>query len=231
MRMNRTHTAGITLFAVVVFFVGLVATNGDIFGKTLSTALLPASVVAEQAAETLEAEEAEAAVVTDEVVRRVIDNPERVTPLPPQHIDSETLWLARVIYSETKRPEEMELVAWVIRNRVETGYRGNASYRAAVLDPFQFSAFNHGDRKRDHYSNLTHRSNAPGFDRALTIAHTVKNAGEHFRPFAQTTRHFYSERSMVGVRHPAWAKDGHKVDPERSFTLDERRFRFFADVR
>jgi hypothetical protein len=54
----------------------------------------------------------------------------------------------------------------------------------------------------------------------------VKYAGEHFRPLTQTTRHFYSERSMVGVRHPAWAKDGVKVDPKRSFTLDERRFRF-----
>jgi spore germination cell wall hydrolase CwlJ-like protein len=245
--MNRTHTAGLTFFAVVVVLIGLMGTGGDLFGKALTTALLPSkaaeietseeqSVVetSEQATEneaTVEAGSDAAPVLSDEVVRRVINNPQRVKPLPVEQIDTETLWLARVIYSETKQPEEMELVAWVVRNRVETRYRGRDSYRSAVLDPYQFSAFNPGDRKRQHYSNLTHRSNAPGFDRALSIAHTVKNAGEHFRPFSQTTRHFYSERSMVGVRHPAWAKDGVKVDPKRSFTLDERRFRFFADVR
>jgi spore germination cell wall hydrolase CwlJ-like protein len=233
MRMNRTHTVGITIFAFVVFVVGLTATDGDLFGKALSTALLPSGVDTAQVetAEDAEIQDFAATGLSDEVVRRVIDNPERVEPLPVEHIDSETLWLARVIYSETKRPEEMELVAWVVRNRVETGYRGKGSYRSTVLDPFQFSAFNPGDRKRQHYSNLTHRSNAPGFDRALAIAHTVQFAGDHFRPFSQSTRHFYSERSMVGVRHPAWAKDGYKVDPKRSFTLDERRFRFFAEVR
>jgi hypothetical protein len=235
--MNRTHTAGLSLFALVVFVIGIITTGGgDLFGKSLTTAFLPASDSSEtapapDAQETEDATEAAVRAITDDVVQRVIDNPQRVTPLPVEQIDSETLWLARVIYSETKRPEEMELIAWVVRNRVETEYRGKNSYRSAVLDPYQFSAFNPGDRKRTHYSNLTHRSNAPGFDRALTIAHTVKNAGEHFRPFNQTTRHFYSERSMVGVRHPAWAKDGTKVDPQRSFTLDERRFRFFADVR
>lgn len=48
--------------------------------------------------------------------------------------EDEILWLARTIFSETKRPHEQELVAWVVRNRVETGYRGNATYEAAVLD-------------------------------------------------------------------------------------------------
>jgi spore germination cell wall hydrolase CwlJ-like protein len=231
--MNRTHTAGITLFALVVFLIGLMTTGGDLFGKSLATALVPSTPATTDAADAsaIEDEAAAAAGLSDDVVRRVIDNPQRVEPLPVEQIDTETLWLARVIYSETKQPQEMELVAWVVRNRVETRYRGNDSYRSAVLDPFQFSAFNPGDRKRQHYSNLTHRSQAPGFNRALTIAHTVKNAGDHFRPFSQTTRHFYSERSMVGVRHPAWANDGMKVDPKRSFTLDERRFRFFADVR
>jgi spore germination cell wall hydrolase CwlJ-like protein len=231
--MNRTHTAGITLFALVVFLIGLMTTGGDLFGKSLATALVPSTPATTDAADAsaIEDEAAAAARLSDDVVRRVIDNPQRVEPLPVEQIDTETLWLARVIYSETKQPQEMELVAWVVRNRVETRYRGNDSYRSAVLDPFQFSAFNPGDRKRQHYSNLTHRSQAPGFNRALTIAHTVKNAGDHFRPFSQTTRHFYSERSMVGVRHPAWANDGMKVDPKRSFTLDERRFRFFADVR
>jgi hypothetical protein len=226
MRMNRTHTTGLVVFAVIVFLVGMISTGGNLLGNTVATATLPTGQV-----EVGEAEVVESAVLDQAVIQDIIDNPQRVTPLPVEKIDTETLWLARVIYSETKRPEEQELVAWAVRNRVETNFRGNESYRAAVLDPFQFSAFNMGDRKRDHYSRLTAKSNAPGFDRALTIAYAVKHADASKRPFGQTVRHFYSERSMVGQRHPNWARDGVKVDPKRSFTLDERRFRFFADVR
>ena len=87
----------------------------------------------------------------------------KITPLPVQKlgtIDRETLWLARCVYSETNRPEEMELVAWTIRNRVETRYRGQSTYRGTVLDPFQFSAFNPGSSKRRHYLNLDPTSSA-----------------------------------------------------------------------
>ncbi len=59
----------------------------------------------------------------------------------PADLEEPTLWLARAIYSETKLPHEQELVAWVVRNRVETAYRGRRTYRAVVLDPYQFSAF------------------------------------------------------------------------------------------
>ncbi|MFW5973139.1 MAG: hypothetical protein ACOCTG_04030 [Bacteroidota bacterium] len=173
---------------------------------------------------------AEALDASATFIEDVLQNPRKVTPLPAEKIDSETLWLARVIYSETKRPEEMELVAWVIRNRVETRYRGKATYQATVLDPWQFSAFNPNDRKRQHYSNLTTSSTAPGFDNALRIAYGVRNADERYRPFSKTTRHFYSERSMVGVKHPNWARDGRKVVPQRNVTIDERRFRFFENV-
>lgn len=227
MRINRTHTAGIAIFVLVVFLIGLMTTRGDVTGQSAATAFYAAA----SASENVMDDEIEQTGISDAIVQQVINNPERVQPLPPSEIDSETLWLARVIYSETKRPAEQELVAWVVRNRVETSYRGKADYRSAVLDPFQFSAFNPGDRKRQHYSNLTHTSQAPGFNRAIAIAHTVRNADARFRPFSQNTRHFYSERSMVGVRHPAWAAHGQKVSPERAFNLDERRFRFFADVR
>ena len=84
-------------------------------------------------------------------------NPRKLTPLPPEMIDNETLWLARAIFSETKRPEEQILVAWVIRNRVETGYRGNAhmktwswirissahSFQETWDDPFTFRWMRH----------------------------------------------------------------------------------------
>src|SRR5690606_41478736 len=109
--------------------------------------------------------------------------------LPPTLIDPETLWLARCIYSETKRPEEMELVAWVVRNRVETRYRGRSSYRDVVLDPFQFSAFNPNNPKRSFYSTLDTRRPIGSWQRALTIAHSVRQAEAEYRPFSMQTRH------------------------------------------
>ena len=157
---------------------------------------------------------------------------ERLEPLAPVELgrlDQETLWLARVIYSETKRPQEQELVAWVVRNRVETGYRGKHSYRDVVLDPMQFSAFN-GEPTRSFYSGLGVRSAHPGWQRALAIAHEVKDAPAIQRPFSVETRHFYSEQSMVGRRHPVWAEGKAAVEPVREMELEARRFRFVPDV-
>ena len=142
--------------------------------------------------------------------------------------EEDILWLARVIYSETKKPHEQELVAWVVRNRVETEYRGRDTYKGVVLDPWQFSAFNVNSPKRRHYMSLTAASQAPGFQRALAIATDVAQADADARPFEKTTRHFYSEISMVGGRTPAWAK---KLQPVKlAQHVDARRFRFFADV-
>ena len=142
----------------------------------------------------------------------------------------DALWLARVIYSETKRPEEQELVAWVVRNRVETGYRGKRSIKDTVLDPYQFSAFNPQSRARKRYENLTPQHASSNWQRALAIAYGVRGAPDSLRPFPRKTRHFYSERSMVGRRHPDWARGMKPVAPERTFALDERRFRFFEGV-
>ena len=140
----------------------------------------------------------------------------------------EVLWLARVIYSETKRPQEQELVAWVVRNRVETGYRGETTYRGVVLDPWQFSAFNSNSPKRSHYTSLTAQSQAPGFQRALAIAERVASAPDSVRPFTQETRHFYSEQSMVGGRTPNWAVNKEPVPLKTK--VEARRFRFYDSV-
>lgn len=142
--------------------------------------------------------------------------------------EAEVLWLARGIYSETKEPHEQELVAWSVRNRVETGYRNQHSYRDVVLDPWQYSAFNENSPKRDHYMSLTEQSQEPGWQKALEIAERVANAPAEARPFSQTTRHFYSERSMVGGSTPDWAVN---LEPEAlDRYVDPERFRFFADV-
>lgn len=140
----------------------------------------------------------------------------------------EILWLARVIYSETKRPHEQELVAWVVRNRVETGYRGKSTYRDVVLDRYQFSAFNPNTRTRSHYASLDWNSTAPGFPRAVAIAATVATADREACPFSETTRHFYSRRSMIGGATPAWAMNMKPVMLDRHVEPD--RFQFFANV-
>ena len=146
----------------------------------------------------------------------------------PNTVNDEVLWLARAIYSETKRPEEQELVAWVIRNRVETEYRGQSTFQGAVLDPFQFSAFNPGSAKRRHYTGLTPASRARGWARAMEIAHDVYYAASEERPFPRQTRHFYSERSMLGGA-PDWAR-GKTPIRVTTHRIDARRFRFYASI-
>lgn len=145
----------------------------------------------------------------------------------PRIAKEDILWLARVIYSETKRPHEQELVAWVVRNRVETAYRGRDTYEGVVLDRYQFSAFN-GGAKRVHYSSLEWNSAEPGFQRALSIAAKVATAQPEERPFARTTRHFFSRRSMAGGATPAWAHGMRPVSLDRDVEPD--RFRFYAEV-
>ena len=143
-------------------------------------------------------------------------------------VKDDVLWLARCIFSETKRPDEQELVAWVVRNRVETGYRGRRSYRDAVLDPWQFSAFNSNSPKRTYYSTLDFDSKPKGWKTALFIAYDVLHAPAYERPFSNKTRHFYSERSMKGTLKPDWAGGKRPVSLDRE--IDPRRFRFYAGV-
>lgn len=146
----------------------------------------------------------------------------------PALTKDDILWLARVIYSETKRPHEQELVAWVVRNRVETGYRGNDSYREAALDPYQFSAFNPGTRSRSFHTSLQWNSTQEGFARAVAIAAKVAAADPDERPFSETTRHFFSRRSMAGGATPNWARNVKPVKLDREVEAD--RFQFFANV-
>jgi hypothetical protein len=145
-------------------------------------------------------------------------------------MDEATLWLARCIYSETKIPHEQELVAWVVRNRVETEYRGRATYEGVVLDPYQFSAFNPGSPKRSFYMNLTPETQLPGWQQALTIAHYVRRADPAYRPFSIKTRHFFSEVSMPNNQFPYWVQQREHVSPGWNYTVDARRFRFYEKV-
>ena len=64
---------------------------------------------------------------------------------------------------------------------------------------------------------------------ALEIAHSVYHAPARKRPFDRTTRHFYSERSMVGGRAPNWSTGHAPVNPT-GYRVDPRRFRFYSGV-
>jgi hypothetical protein len=149
---------------------------------------------------------------------------------PAVEVDEATLWLARCIYSETKLPHEQELVAWVVRNRVETNYRGRSTYRETVLDPYQFSAFNPSHPRRGHYLSLAPDTPIPAWQQALFIAHYVRHADPVYRPFSAETRHFFSEMSMPGRRFPTWAQNHQRVTLRWRHTVDQRRFRFYKAV-
>ncbi|ARA93503.1 hypothetical protein AWN76_010275 [Rhodothermaceae bacterium RA] len=198
----------------------------------LHSILNPTRSDAHTAAEAAEGapDSSETDAVLDLNLETLLQQPHRLPALPPEQLDSETLWLARCIFSETKRPHEQELIAWVVRNRVETAYRGKTTYREVVLDPYQFSAFNPGSPKRAFYTSLGLTSSMPGWQRALSIAHHVRHAPDSLRPFPLETRHFYSERSMPEQTSPVWAAGLHPVAPARLHPVDTRRFRFFADV-
>ncbi len=150
---------------------------------------------------------------------------------PPVDLKEPTLWLARAIYSETKLPHEQELVAWVVRNRVETRYRGKSTYREVVLDPYQFSAFNPDSPKRSFLTQLRPGMAHPRWQQALWVAYYVRHAAPVYRPFSIETRHFYSERSMEEQQAPYWAESPRLVPPnQRRYTVDERRFRFYKQT-
>ena len=219
MLYKNTKAVIVALFVLALAIFAVTGKGQTLLSKTLALTMVPAEeiVVAEDA-------------VDMSLIEELRQHPTQVPLLTPDQVDEETLWMARCIYSETKKPVEQELVAWVLRNRVETGYRGARTYKQAVTQPYQFSAFNPESRVRRYYSGLEATSKAPGFQRALAIAYAVRNADESRRPFVETTRHFFSQQSMVGGRFPAWSKGRQPVDPNRVDEIAPERFRFYADV-
>jgi hypothetical protein len=118
---------------------------------------------------------------------------------------SEILWLSRVIFSETKDEDEMNLVGWVVRNRVEAEYRGN-TYEEVALSAKQFSGLNPKDEQYDININIGYDSENEKWMKALAVAEKVYFAGGDERPFSSDVKHFYSPMSISGT--PEWAEDG-----------------------
>jgi hypothetical protein len=116
----------------------------------------------------------------------------------------------------------------VVRNRVETQYRGT-TYREVILEPKQFSAFNKPSLRRNHIVSLNPYSLSEGWRQAFAIALHVYQAPAEERPFHITTRHFYSPVSMEGRRTPPWAQGEPPLSSAR-LGIDPDRFRFFAGI-
>ncbi|HKV10722.1 MAG TPA: cell wall hydrolase [Thermoanaerobaculia bacterium] len=151
---------------------------------------------------------------------------------------AEAEWLALCLASESNEPREWPLIAWVIRNRVESA-RYPETYRGVVLQPKQFSYFNAltagpenrsleliwteamkgyaGDIYRRHSEELT------------ACARAVIQAPNWRRPFGPDVMHYYSPISMKPRGSaPAWAPKA-----KRLFTpsgIDPQRFVFAAGV-
>lgn len=144
-----------------------------------------------------------------------------------EEIEQEILWFARTIYSETKTPAEQTLVAWVIRNRAESGiYPG--TYKEVVLEPGQFSGMHPTDRQYAINISLDYDDSSPAWDSALSIARAVYFADPILRPLPAGVMHFYSPVSVT--RTPSWAsvtEPAHVVRDPGNGTV---RFAFYADI-
>jgi hypothetical protein len=143
--------------------------------------------------------------------------------------ESEILWFARILYSETKDSNEMRLIAWVVRNRVETNYRGN-TYQSVAQSKNQFSGLSPADPNYKINTTLDYDDTIPAWKNALSVAKEVFYAPDSERPFAQNVRHFYSPVSTS--TSPSWA---HKEDlalvVPSSTPSGAPRFEFYSDVK
>jgi hypothetical protein len=138
------------------------------------------------------------------------------------------LWLARAVYSETKIKEEQLLIAWVIRNRLESESYGD-TYRSVVLARGQFSGLNPTDSQ--YYINIvrSYGEDGPGWNSALAVAKAVYYADNTLRPFSKTVQHFYSPRSTSTV--PDWAADQSASHIVRDAESESIRFAFYDNIR
>lgn len=166
-------------------------------------------------------------------------------------IEEDVLWLARGIYTEVASDllSESTYVGWVIRNRVETQYRGQTTYKGVVLDNKQFSAFNtrrgrarYGALKWLHAEDSTYSTHVDQarWRWALVTAFEVLVAPATERPFPATTRHYYRRHRMMrrinrharscrklSYPHPAWEHDRQAVE----VPVENAHHTYFRNVR
>ncbi len=126
--------------------------------------------------------------------------------IPDEH------WAALCLPTETKRPHEQYLVAWVIRNRLEDGhreFRHLVTYRDVVLQRFAFSAFNPytttGTPDQETFTRVLAKVTEARFNAALGVLRGVEQEPSWKAPFSPDTLFFWSPRSMVPAGSlPRW---------------------------
>lgn len=143
-------------------------------------------------------------------------------------LSRDVLWLTRVTYSETRKPLEMYYISHVVKNRVETCYNGECSYKDVALDPYEFSAFNPNRPLRSYYKSVDRYSTADpgGWAAAKQIA--FKTYMDNHDPTDGGT-HFFAQQSMVNNEFPDWAYYGDQV--KLANNVDENRLRVYRNVK
>lgn len=145
-------------------------------------------------------------------------------------------WLGLCLLTESNIEKEWFYIAWVIRNRVESG-RFRHTYEATILQPMQFSAFNKYTNGTPNYGKLTpvqiFRDKARGYTHIEALFHAVDLAKDILSlprteaPFPITVCHYWSPVSMVPRgKKPAWASAAKRLFTPKE--IDPNRF-IFAD--
>ncbi len=118
--------------------------------------------------------------------------------------EREILLLARAVYSETKKEKngEMVKVACVIRNRVETEYRGT-TYEEVLFARNQFSGFSPLDKQYWVNMTMNYDDTNSAWRNALKVSEMVYKYGNLLCHYPKTVRHFYSPMSASSA--PGWA--------------------------
>ena len=154
--------------------------------------------------------------------RVIVETETEYLPASHRYSEDDILWMARAIYSETKIPAEMEYIAWIIRQRVDSE-RYPDKPEAVVLQWRQFSAFNSASRRAE-LAEYTRDSRSTHFRRALRMAHYTLIADPELSPFPEVL-HAYSPQSMQPAgRVPRWAEGQEAV-----YAIDGR-WRFYAGI-
>jgi spore germination cell wall hydrolase CwlJ-like protein len=138
-------------------------------------------------------------------------------------LSRDVMWLSRVLYTETHKPLEMYYVAHVVKNRVQTCYRGECTYKEVVLDPYQFSAFNPNRSSRWHYMNLSDQT-AGDLGAWIAAKQVALDVYMEDQDPTNGATYFFSQVSMPNHRFPHWASSRQQVSVP---VVDEFRFRFY----
>lgn len=157
-------------------------------------------------------------------------------------IETQIRWLGLCLRSESDRPHEWPYIAWAVRNRVLSKYRGKEAYQEVILDRKQFSYFNQfASLLLSEDPNALYAAAAKGYagdatgwaednlSAAEDCARAILLAPRYTAPFDKDVRHYYSPVSMKPVGSaPPWAATARLLFTPSG--VDPRRFVFGAGV-